>query len=404
VIFHSESSHKGGSSIHDRYCFAKHCWGKDVTYFVIAHFFLMIFVVIFLSINMKGLIRISKKSAITSDAPLVSICVPARNEERDIGACLESLLAQNYPNFEIIAVDDHSSDRTGEIIQSLADINDRLRFIQGQPLAKGWLGKPFALHQAQSVAKGEFLLFTDADLVFEPLALASAVQLAQERNADLTTLMPATIFGSFWERCIQPVIFGFIASLTRFEKILDKDKHNAMGFGAFLMFKREAYDSIGGHESVRDEILEDVMLAKRVKRSGLNLVVADGKEIFSIRMYHSLKEIWQGWRKNIFIALRKSVFWNIYYIFMILMFVPAPYFLMGANIYLGGEWTLVLSFCSLLLVLATSIGLAIELKLNPLYTLIFPLGAIMMVAIMLDSMFQVVILKRSEWRGRVYQQ
>ncbi len=376
-----------------------------MTVVVCVHFLLMVFVVIFLAVNMKGLIRLTITPSVPKDPPFVSICVPARNEERDIGLCLQSLLSQNYPNFEIIAVDDHSSDRTGEIIQSLADKNRCLKFIQGKPLAEGWLGKPFALHQAQGMAKGEFLLFTDADLVFEPLALASAIQLAEDKNADLITLMPATIFGSFWERCIQPVIFGFIASLTRFEKILNKDKKDAMGFGAFLMFRREAYDAIGGHESVRKEILEDITLGKRVKRSGLNLIVADGKQIFSIRMYHSLKEIWKGWRKNIFLALKKSIFRNFYYIFMILMFVPGPYILAGVNYYMEAEvWMMGLSFCSLFLALATSVGLATELKLNPMYALIFPLGAVMVAGIMLDSMFQIAIRKRSEWRGRVYPQ
>jgi len=354
---------------------------------------------------MKSLVRLSAVTENLAETPFVSICVPARNEERDIGLCLESLLAQSYPNFEIIAVDDNSEDRTGEIIKRLADRDSRIKCISSKPLAKGWLGKPYALHQAQKVAQGEILLFTDADLIFEPFALTSAVQLAEKQNSDLTTLMPAAKFGSFWERCVQPVVFGFIASLTRFGKILDKNKKNAMGFGAFLMFRRQAYEAIGGHESVKNEILEDVTLAKRVKRSGLKLLVADGKNIFSIRMYHSLREIWNGWRKNIFIALKKSFFWNIYYMFAILLFVPAPYVLAAANLYLGTSlWAILFSLGSLALILASSIKLADELELNPLYIFAFPLGALMMAGIMMDSMFQIAIMKRSEWRGRVYPQ
>ena len=256
--------------------------------------------VLYLILNFIHIVRLQPVRGSLPNPPFVSVCVPARNEARDIRACLTSLLRQQYPHFEVIAVDDNSTDGTGEIIQSLADEFPNLIYLKGEPLPQGWLGKPHALHQAWQKAKGDYLVFTDADPVFQPNALTSAVHAMTKRDLDMMTLMPGTEFGSFWERAVQPVVFGFIATLSRFKKINSPDSTSAMGFGAFIMFKREVYERIGGHASVRHEVLEDVMLAKHAKREGCKLLAADAKSIFSIRMYHSLKEIWTGWRKKHF--------------------------------------------------------------------------------------------------------
>jgi chlorobactene glucosyltransferase len=264
-------------------------------------------VIVYLTVNMVYLVRLEPVSHKLNDPPLVSVCVPARDEERGIRACLESLLEQDYPEFEVIVVNDHSADRTGELINEIVEKNPRLIALEGEDLPKGWLGKPFALYQAFQKAKGEILLFTDADPVFEPNALLTAVCAMQERKLDALTLMPKAEFGSFWERAAQPVIFGFIGSLTRFGKVNSQDHKNAMGFGAFLMFKRSAYEAIGGHERGKADVLEDVLIAKRLKNAGFKLLVADAKRLFSIRMYYGLREIWIGWRKNMFLAMKRSI-------------------------------------------------------------------------------------------------
>ena len=257
-------------------------------------FILILGVVVYLTLNLIHLVRVNPVGMPLPNSPFISVCVPARNEARGIRACLTSLLNQNYPEFEVIAVNDHSTDATGEIIQSLADEFPNLVSLDGQALPPGWLGKPYALHQAVQQAKGDHLIFTDADPVFQPHALTTAVHTMAVRDLDMLTLMPGTKFGSFWERAVQPVIFGFIASLSRFKKINSPDHTTAMGFGAFIMVKKAAYERIGGHESVKHEVLEDVMLAKRAKKAGCKLLAADAKSLFSIRMYHSLKEIWTG--------------------------------------------------------------------------------------------------------------
>ncbi len=360
-------------------------------------------VVVYLTLNLIHLVRVNPVRGPLPNSPFISVCVPARNEARGIRACLASLLKQNYPHFEVIAVDDHSTDATGEIIQSLADEFPNLVPLVGQALPPGWLGKPFALHQAVQRAKGDYLIFTDADPVFQPHALTTAVHTMMVRDLDMLTLMPATEFGSFWERAVQPVIFGFIAALSRFKKINSPDHTTAMGFGAFIMVEKAAYERIGGHESVKYEVLEDVMLAKRAKKAGCKLLAADAKSLFSIRMYHSLQEIWTGWRKNIFIAMKKSIVRAMYHLCVVLGFLVTPTLVLLGNILAetGILWTGI-AFVAWLMTLTASIHLCDELRLQRRNALLFPLGAFVMSAIMINSMLQVLVKKETEWRGRKY--
>lgn len=364
---------------------------------------LIVVVIVYLTVNMIYLVRLDPVSHELDDPPMVSVCVPARDEERGIRACLESLLEQDYPKFEVIVVNDHSTDHTGELIHELTGKDSRLITLAGEDLPKGWLGKPFALYQAFQKAKGEILLFTDADPVFEPNALRTAVFTMQERKLDALTLMPKAEFGSFWEKAVQPVIFGFIGSLTRFGKVNSQDHKNAMGFGAFLMFKRSAYEAIDGHEGGKADVLEDVLIAKRLKKAGFKLLVADAKRLFSIRMYYGFREIWIGWRKNMFLAMKRSVSRALYYIFMVLAFVLTPYLVLGWNVVVGsGLLWIGLSLFGVTMVSAATIKTCDELGLGRINACLFPIGAVVMAAIMINSMIQVLVFSRTEWRGRVY--
>jgi chlorobactene glucosyltransferase len=337
--------------------------------------------------------------------PYISVCVPARNEERDIKNCVESLLSQDYPNFEVIVVDDNSNDNTAKIVCSMTEQYPNLIFVAGVQLASGWTGKPYALHQAYQRSRGQYLLFTDADLRYQSHALKTAIHTMICKDIDLLTLMPAAVFGSFWERAVQPVIFGFIAALTNFRKVNSESHQSAMGFGAFLLFKKEAYQKIGGHLSVANEVLEDIMIAKKAKLNGLSILVADGKNLFSIRMYHSMEEIWMGWRKNIFLAMKSSIFRASYYMVMVLCFLLTPYIVVMCNLWVGtGSVWVGISLLGLALSLATGLGLCHELGLERKNVFLFPLGAIVMVVIMFSSMVQTLLLRRTEWRGRIYEQ
>ena len=364
---------------------------------------LIVSVIISLTLNIVYLVRLQPLVKPISNPPRLSVCVPARNEERGVEACLHSLLNQNYPNFEVIAIDDHSTDRTGDIMRNLAQENSRLKVLKAADLPEGWLGKPFALHQAFKVTQGEYLLFTDADPVFKPTALNTAVHVMRERDLDVLTLMPKAEFGSFWERAVQPVIFGFIASLTRFKNVNDPDHRSAMGFGAFLMFRRSAYEKIGGHEAGKSDVLEDVLIAKRAKRAGLKLFVADAKQLFSIRMYFGLKEIWFGWEKNMFLAMKKSVLKATYNVAVVLGFVFTPYIILAINIFEQIGWLWIgMAVVGVVLVSAAAYKTCDEMELHRNNAVLFPMGALVMAAIMANSMFHTLVRKKTKWRGRVY--
>ena len=364
---------------------------------------LIVAVIISLTLNIVYLVRLQPLVKPISNPPPLSVCVPARNEERGVEACLHSLLNQNYPNFEVIAIDDNSTDRTGDIMRNLAQENSRLKVLKAADLPEGWLGKPFALHQAFKVTQGEYLLFTDADPVFKPTALNTAVHVMRERDLDVLTLMPKAEFGSFWERAVQPVIFGFIASLTRFKNVNDPDHRSAMGFGAFLMFRRSAYEKIGGHEAGKSDVLEDVLIAKRAKRAGLKLFVADAKHLFSIRMYFGLKEIWFGWEKNMFLAMKKSVLKATYNVAVVLGFVFTPYIILAINIFEQIGWLWIgMAVVGVVLVSAAAYKTCDEMELHRNNAVLFPMGALVMAAIMANSMFHTLVRKKTKWRGRVY--
>ena len=365
--------------------------------------FLIIFIVTYLSINMIYLVRLFPLKEELVAYPYISVCIPTRNEERDIKNCVKSVLNQDYPNFEVIVVDDNSSDNTAKIVRSMTEEYPNLIFIAGAQLAPGWMGKPYALHQAYQKSRGQYLLFTDADLMYRSHALKTAMHTMICKDLDLLTLMPAAIFGSFWERVVQPVIFGFIAALTSFRKVNSSNHQSAMGFGAFLLFKKVSYQKIGGHLSVANEVLEDIMIAKKTKLNGLSILAADGKHLFAIRMYHSMKEIWVGWRKNIFLAMKKSILRAFYYMVMVLCFLLTPYIVVMCNLWLGtGSLWLGISLLGPALSLAAGLGLCHELGLERKNVFLFPLGAIVMVVIMFNSMVQTLLLERIEWRGRTY--
>jgi len=376
-----------------------------VIVFTVGQFLLIIWVVIYLVLNTHFLEKVEPVREKHEEWPMISVCVPARNEERDLRACLASLLEQDYPHFEVIVVDDNSTDGTLGIIRSMQSQYSHLVAIQGDPLPEDWYGKPFALHQASRKARGDWLLFTDADPVFTPQTLATAMRQIETHRLDMLTLLPGADFGSFWERAVQPVIFAFIAALTRFRKVNDPQSSSAMGVGAFIMVRREMYDRIGGHMPLKQAILEDIGMARLMKQSGAHIRIADGQHLYSIRMYHSLREIWVGWRKNIFIAMKQSIFKTLYYIFWIFGFVLTPWLVAGYHLWVQPEWWLQgMAGTGLAMVVVTQAALCHELKLEKRYLFLFPLGALVMAAIMINSMIQVRFRGGSEWRGRTYSQ
>ncbi len=244
-----------------------------------------------------------------ADAPLLSVIVPARNEERSIEHCVRSLLAQTA-KVEVIVVDDRSTDRTGAILAELSREHRTLRVVHGEPLPPGWVGKPWALAQGARLAAGEWLLFTDADTWHAPQACASALAFALARRIDALTLWTHQELGSWAERAVLPSVLGMVLlGSGTMEQVNDPaDPEHALANGQYILISRAAYDALGGHDTVRGEILDDVMFARRLKADGrFRILLADGQRIVRVRMYTSLSELWEGFTKNMYLGARGDV-------------------------------------------------------------------------------------------------
>jgi chlorobactene glucosyltransferase len=242
--------------------------------------------------------------------PLVSVIVPARNEERSIESCVESIAASDYPDLEVIVVDDRSDDATLELARAIPPNHARsIVVIEGEELPKGWMGKPWACAQGARVAEGDLLLFTDADTVHEPELLGQAVAGMLEDEGDALTLLGRQIMETFWERLVQTHMMA--AMIFRFPNpgrpLRPERWRDAIANGQFMLFERGAYEEIGGHEAVKGEIVEDQRLAQILCRSGKRLVVRAAETVFATRMYRSLDELIEGWSKNLSLAARQSV-------------------------------------------------------------------------------------------------
>jgi glycosyltransferase involved in cell wall biosynthesis len=238
-----------------------------------------------------------------SERPVVSLIVPARNEESCLGACLQSLSGQAGVSFEIIVVDDGSIDRTPEIARSFPAV----RVVDPGPLPPGWTGKNNALVAGAKEARGEWLLFTDADTVHRAGSLARSVAEARERGAALLSYSPEQEVHGIWEKAIMPVIFAELASTYRPSEVSDPASPAAAANGQYILISREAYDAVGGHAAVATSLLEDVVLARAVKASGRKLFFRYGGDAVRTRMYRSFAQLREGWTKNLVLLFRSPV-------------------------------------------------------------------------------------------------
>jgi glycosyltransferase involved in cell wall biosynthesis len=227
--------------------------------------------------------------------PTLSVIIPARNEETCLGLCLESLVAQVGVDFEIIVVDDHSTDRTREIAQSFRGV----QVIAAGPLPDGWTGKNNALAAGARAAQGEWLLFTDADTVHLPGSLARSLHEAKRHGAELLSYSPQQIVKGFLEKSVMPVIFAELASCYRPSEVSDPASPAAAANGQYILITRAAYDAVGGHAAVARSLLEDVALARAVKQSGRKLRFRYGGDAVRTRMYRNWTQLRDGWTKNL---------------------------------------------------------------------------------------------------------
>lgn len=352
----------------------------------------------------------AESAAVPADAPLVSVIVPARNERHNIERCIRSILASDWPRLEVLVVDDHSSDGTTEAARAAAGGDSRMQIVVPPPLPDGWFGKQWACVTGARAARGEILVFTDADTWHAPDLLPRAVAALRSRGADLLSVGGWQEMASFWEKLLQPQFFVFLAmrfggteTVNRSHRVSDK-----IANGQFIAIRRDAYDAMGGHAAVRDKVAEDLALAQRFFAAGRRTSLVLGMAQLSTRMYASLGELIRGWSKNAYAggidAARGGRIGRLLFpvllplppVFMIVpplvlfiaLLMPAP-----AGLVI---WAAVVSGALLLFWLL--VYRAVEQPLG--YALLYPLGAAMTIAILTRAIARG---RRVEWKGREYQ-
>ena len=351
----------------------------------------------------------SNKHSMDEQPPQISVVIPARNEGRNIRRCIQGLRDQTYSNFELIVVDDRSMDETPHILAELEGVDSRLQVIHGSELPPGWAGKPHALVQGAALAHGEWLCFMDADTFADPELLWSTYGLAVLYHADMFSILTEQILGSFWERAILPLVFLGLAFGFPAEDVNDPTKPDAISNGQFILIKRTVYDQIGGHTAVKDRIDEDKALAGIVKHAGYHLVLADGRQVASTRMYTSLAEMWEGWTKNIYLGLLDKL-WLLLFgaILGLLVAIVLPLWLVGGLAWLasgGGATAIIVAGEAGLLwgyLLWKRLLACRYFDIPGWYAFTFPLGAFIFTLMMLASAFNVISGRGVIWKGRHY--
>jgi len=242
--------------------------------------------------------------------PSVAVVVPARDEEKSVAACLTSILTQDYPTHEVIAVDDESADRTADIMDDLQRLNPhRLRVVRAGPVpAGGWVGKTNALQHGYGYVSPEtaWLLFVDADTTLAPGMLRAAVGYAREQGLDLLSLVPAPRLRSFWSRLLIPIVarFYLLAQLDPLHPVKRGAPEAAVAIGQFILVRHDAYRAVGGHHTVRGSTAEDVALAKLFRTHGFTTLMTNALDFVESESYQELGELWEGTTKNLFVVAR----------------------------------------------------------------------------------------------------
>jgi len=355
----------------------------------------------------------------SKSSPLVSVIVPARNEERNIRRCVTSLLEQDYANFEVIVVDDGSADATPRILEEIAQHHPRgsrlfvLRLRDNLP--PGWAGKPHAINCGTQEAHGDWLLLTDADTWHAPGALSYAVHKASDEQVDLLSLGSRQELPGFWERVVMPMAYLGIMMQYPPRQVNDPSSPVALANGQFILIRRAVYDALGGYArpELRDTLLDDRDLAQVVKRQGYRLRMFDGRGLVHVRMYRNLRETWRGWRKNAFLGSRGGLIFTIITLIGLPVVAIAPFLLPVL------AWALNrFPAFKHQPITPSEVALATLLELAPLlayrrwvdkelgvpwyYALTHPLAGAIFEGIIAQSAWRVLTHKGVDWSGRQY--
>ena len=320
-------------------------------------------------------------------SPFVSVLIPAKNEENNIRACVESLQNQKDAAFEIIVINDNSSDQTESILKSMGQT-----YVNCPLPPEGWTGKNHALHYGVAQAKGEWLLFTDADTRHEPHGLSASLAHAQKNGLELLTLLPSCLTGSFIENLVQPLAMAFLGLWFPLEKVNDPKSPLYFANGQYLLMKRSLYQKTGGHKAVAGEFLEDFALMQKTKQLGAKAQCGFGQSVYGTRMYDSFDTIWRGWRRIYLHAFQRKPLTLVRKALVVLVFSVLPFALYAFSH--GGHFsTLVIA---VLVVICWRAYTVVRAK--GAYALFHPLAALIIFLILTDAARMAFLKEKTFWR------
>lgn len=375
---------------------------------------LLVLQLLFVIWNIRQLPRIKGGSYKPAAKPptLITVLIPARNEQYNIGDCLRSILGSDYENLEVLVLDDRSDDRTSEVVCSIASSDPRVRLIEGKALPSGWAGKVFACHQLAEHASGEWWLFMDADARLARDALSSTLVKAQEQGRGLITGFPFQVVRSPLERLIVPLMTFTIACHLPVKMVrASQNPRFVAAHGAFMFIHRESYRMAGGHKAIADQLVDDMALARRMKEASEPVTLANIHEIVTMRMYHSGKEVWSGFRKNIFTGVGRNIpiLLGMIMLYGLLYIVPSLVLIISLYDFIAEESashvTLTLFLWS---AVCTLLGMGIKLAADlssgqPAWLAIgTPLSMVLLIVLALDSCRGAYSNKGYQWKGRYY--
>ena len=356
-------------------------------------------------LNLARFPRLPRVGTVQPETKTCSILVPARNEERCIEACVRSLCMQDDANFEVIVLDDGSTDTTPQILARLQEEFPALRVITGTPLPQGWIGKSWACHQLSISARGELLLFTDADTVHAPTTVRRTRAYMATHNVSLLTMVPYEELGSFAEHVVIPMVHTLYFAYLPNDLILH---HRSVSFsaanGQFMCFTRDAYAVVRGHESVKNSLVEDVFLAKEVKRAGLRISLVDGSDAVSCRMYTNAREVTEGFSKNFFPATSYNLPLTMLFLGHLVTTYVAPVGFVAAGFMLSRTDLVVLSVVQLAAIALIRGMIAYRFAMPWWHMLLGPITGLWAFFIGINSIRWAYSRRGATWKGRAYSQ
>jgi chlorobactene glucosyltransferase len=351
---------------------------------------------------------LDKFNSKSHNSPKVSIILPARNEEAFIEKCINSLLEQDYKNYEIIAIDDRSDDNTSSIIKKISNKNPKVIYVLAEPKPEKWIGKNWACVEGFKKASGELLLFTDADTIHTKKTISLAVDHLLSEELDALTVIPKMLCLDWWTKITLPVLSTFLHTRFSALRVNDPSKKTGYFFGSFFIIKRKTYESVGTHEGVKNEIVEDGALGKKVKEQGFRLKMVRGEHLVEAVWARDWATLWHALKRLMIPLYTQSnkIAIGIFFAVLFLLFMPFPILVYSIAFFNISESFDILCGMSLFAVGLFYLGSIIDAKkglaLGFRHALFSPVGSTIIIAGFATGILHAKKSNALAWRGRTY--